>query len=411
METIGPPIRRNATGPLRRLLTRRETPRPPARRRLMAYVLPLGLLALAGLGLAADRYLADNRVLPGIVIGIIAAGSVLPVAFSYRLPIWAWRIAYPMMFLGVINAAPKEPWPWNTVQILGFLIVLGRLAVTQESGLTIWATALSLIPVFLFAKETNAWGAAVLLVVIAAIGDIIYRRGRTGELLAEKLAEEEELTELERAKRAVLEERTRIAREMHDVVAHHMSMIAVRAETAPYRLPELPADAREELAGIAVAARAALTDMRRLLGVLRAEQDSPEKAPQPGLADVDRLVTTAREAGVEVAYERTGIADLPGTAGLTAYRIVQEGLANAGRHAPGKPVTVAARGFADRLELTVRNELGEEPADAGGHGLIGMRERVTLLGGTLHAGPVDGEFVVHAVLPLEPRHDRAKRAS
>ncbi|MEU4236414.1 histidine kinase [Actinoplanes sp. NPDC026619] len=410
METIGPARPRNATGPLRTLLTARETPRPPARRRFMMFVLPLGLLALIGLGLAADRYLADNRELPAIVIGILAAGSVLPMLVSYRLPVWAWRIAYPMMFLGVINAGRTEPWPWNSVQILGFLFVLARLAVTQSSGVTGWATAFSLVPVFLFAPDANAWGAAVLLVAIAGVGDIVYRRGRTSELLAAKLAEEEELTELERARRAVLEERTRIAREMHDVVAHHMSMIAVRAETAPYRLPGLPADAKDELAGIAVSAREALTDMRRLLGVLRSEEAEPDKAPQPTLADLGDLVETARSAGVEVTLEATDLGDgAAATVGLAAYRIVQEALANAARHAPGEPVTVEARGFPGRLELAVRNPLrrpGDRPGPAtaplagSGHGIVGMRERATLLDGTLTAGPAGAEFVVHAVLPL-----------
>ncbi|GIM96927.1 two-component sensor histidine kinase [Paractinoplanes toevensis] len=416
--------RRNATGPLRRLVWLQEVPRPTPRRRFWAYALPLGLLALIGLGFAAAEYLEDNRELPGVVIGIMAVGSVLPVVVTVRLPIWAWRLAYPMMFLGVINADPKESWPWNVVQILGFLLVLGRLAVTQSSALTAWATALSLVPVFLFAKDANAWGAAVLLVAIAALGDILYRRRRTTQLLAEK----EELTELERAKRAVLEERTRIAREMHDVVAHHMSMIAVRAETAPYRLPDLPDDAKQELVGIAVAAREALTDMRRLLGVLRAEQAEPSKEPQPTLADIAKLVTTARAAGVEVALRTSAptpsspadISEMSvgigGAVGLAAYRIVQEALANAARHAPGEPATVEIRGLPDRLELTVRNSLrrpGDRrssadlplaalPPAGGGHGILGMRERATLLDGTLTAEPVGSEFVVHAALPLSP---------
>src|SRR4051812_49874465 len=113
METIGPAGRRNATGPLRRLLVLREVPRPAPRRRFWVYALPLGLLALIGLGFAANQYLQDNRELPLIVTVIIAAGSVLPVAVCLRLPVWAWRIAYVMMFLGVINPGGTEPWPWN----------------------------------------------------------------------------------------------------------------------------------------------------------------------------------------------------------------------------------------------------------------------------------------------------------
>src|SRR5204863_6747045 len=138
----------------------------------------------------------------------------------------------------------------------------------------------------LFAKGTNAGGAAVLLVAIAALGNILYRRRHTRELVAEQ----EELTELERAKRAVLEERTRIAREMHDVVAHHMSMVAVRCETAPYRITDLPDAGVREFAELAASARAAMTDMQALLGVLRSTDQPAERGPQPGLAQIPDLV-------------------------------------------------------------------------------------------------------------------------
>ncbi|MFI5894755.1 sensor histidine kinase [Actinoplanes sp. NPDC051513] len=388
--------RRNATGPLRRLLWQREVPRPAPRRRFWVYVAPLGLLALIGLGFVAAEYIEDNRVLPQIVIGIIGAGTVLPVAVCPRWPVLAWRIAYPFMFLGVINADPKESWPWNTVQILVVLLVLGRLAVTQDSAVTVWATTFSLVPVFLYAKDANAWGAAVLLVAIAALGNIVYRRRHTRELVAEQ----EELTHLERARRSVLEERARIAREMHDVVAHHMSMIAVRAETAPYRVTDLPESARNELATIAQAARAALTDMRRLLGALRAEDGEAPTGPQPGLADLDDLVATTRAAGVDVTLAADGLTAVPETVGLAAYRIMQEALANAARHAPGGPVTVDARALDDRLELTVRNKRTGSSTPGGGHGLIGMRERAALLGGELTAEPEQFDFVVRARLPF-----------
>jgi len=396
VEIIRPAARRTATGPLRSLLVAREAPRPAPRRRIWRYAAPIAALPLIGLGFAAGEYLIDNRVLPAIVIWIIAAGSVLPVVLCLRWPVLAWRVGYLMMFLGVINVGIHEPWPWNTVQILGFLLVLARLAVTQESAVTVWATMLTLVPVFLFAKGANAGGAAVLLVAIAALGNILYRRRHTRELVAEQ----EELTELERAKRAVLEERAQIAREMHDVVAHHMSMIAVRAETAPYRVTDLPESAREELAGIAKAARDALTDMRRLLGVLRAEDGEAPTAPQPGLADLDGLVATARAAGVDVTLTADGLGAVPETVGLAAYRIMQEALANAARHAPGGPVTIDARGLGDRLELEVRNKRTGPETPGGGHGLIGMRERAALLGGQLTAGPDQVEFVVRATLPF-----------
>jgi signal transduction histidine kinase len=399
METSGPGAGRAVMGPLRRLFVGKEVPRPTARGRFIPYALPLALFALIGLGAAAGEYLLGNRhSLVPVAVVALAVGTVLPALVAYTRPVLAWRLAFLMMFIGTVNQGPKEPWPWNPVQIFVFLFVLARLAtVSRESWQTFWATAFSVGAIFLYAPAGNAWGAAVLLVAIASIGDIFARRRRTGELVAEQ----SELTELERARRAVLEERTRIAREMHDVVAHHMSMIAVRAETAPFRVAGMTEETQAEMATIAAAAREALTDMRRLLGVLRSEKDETPTAPQPGMADVDTLVEKARAAGLDVAVELNELQGVPPTVGLAAYRIVQEALANAARHSPDGPVTVKARGSADRVVLLISNPLSREPrSGSGGHGLAGMRERATLLGGTLSAGPIGGEFVVSAILPV-----------
>lgn len=401
METIRPGARHTVLGPLSYLTFKRETPRPRIRRRALRYFTPLLLLAAVSIGVGAWAYLLDDRGLNPWLAGAIAAGSVLPPLVAHRRPVLAWRVAFVMLFLGVVFHRPTEPWPWNPVQILATLYVIGRLAATSESLVTIWATALSLIPLFAFAPPNNVAGATVLIVAIAALGDIFARRRRTQRLLADQ----EQFNELERAKRAVLEERTRIAREMHDVVAHHMSMIAVQAETAPYRLTGLPDEAKDELASIAGAAREALTDMRRLLGVLRAESQEAERAPQPGYPEIAELVDTARKAGVAITGDLPEVDGVDGTAGLTAYRIMQEALANAARHAPGGPVRLTARVDGDRLELHVANELTEPPA-AGhkpGHGLIGMRERVALLGGELTAGPDGaGSYRVLARIPRQP---------
>ena len=257
MESSGPAVAREFAGPLLRLLWGLDRRRPPARRprwiKFRAYGIPLGLLALVGLGFSAGTYLLDTRGTEHAVAVLLGIGSVLPVALMFRAPLLAWRIAFVMQFLGVLGATPRESWPWNPVQIIGFLAVLGALALAEDTGVTAWATGFSLVPVFLFADWANAWGAAILLVAIALLGDMVARRRQSRRALAEQA----ELNELERARRAVLEERARIAREMHDVVAHHMSMIAVRAETAPYRVGGLPDPARQELATIATAARAA----------------------------------------------------------------------------------------------------------------------------------------------------------
>jgi signal transduction histidine kinase len=409
METIGPATARVVVGPPRRLVSGPDRQRPPAsarQARFQTYAVPLALLALTGLAIIASGYLTANRPLGEFVAGVLAFGSVLPVVIAFRRPLLAWRVAYPMLFLGVFHAQPDEPWPWNPVQIMGFLIVLGALAAAEEIGVTAWATALSIVPVYLFAPRANAWGAAILLVAIAAIGDIVSRRRQTRRVLAEQ----SEVNAQEQARRAALEERARIAREMHDVVAHHMSMIAVRAETAPYRVTGLPQPALAELGTIAVAAREALADMRRLLGVLRSETDETPTAPQPGLADLGALVEAARRAGVPATLAfPDGAGAVPAAVGLAAYRIVQEALANAARHAPGGPVRVAGRVLADRLEVSIRNEPpagGRSPVEpaaraGSGHGIVGMRERVVLLGGELSAGPSsNGVYAVEAVLPL-----------
>ncbi len=155
------------------------------------------------------------------------------------------------------------------------------------------------------------------------------------------LAAQTERAEIEQARRAVLEERTRIARELHDVVAHHMSLIAVRAETAPYRLGDLPEPARAEFSSLSEVAREALTEMRRLLGVLRHDQPAG-LAPQPQLADLPALVDAARQAGVSVELSvPAALARCLPALRLCAYRIVQESLSNASQHAPGAAVTVS----------------------------------------------------------------------
>jgi signal transduction histidine kinase len=220
------------------------------------------------------------------------------------------------------------------------------------------------------------------------------------------LAAQTKRTEAERARRAVLEERTRIARELHDVVAHHMSLIAVQAETAPYRLSDLPESARAEFSSLSATAREALADMRRLLGVLRHDQPAA-LAPQPHLVDLPVLVDAARRAGVSVELSVPPALDrVPSGVGVCAYRIVQESLSNASQHAPGAAVTVSVNQDSRAVLLRIANGPGG-PADISGnergpgHGLTGMRERVALLGGSLSAGPAaDGGFVVSAVLPL-----------
>jgi signal transduction histidine kinase len=198
--------------------------------------------------------------------------------------------------------------------------------------------------------------------------------------------------------------RVEIARELHDVVAHHVSLIAVRAATARYSLPDLTPSSERAFDEIAEQARTALTELRTVLGVLRSPQAAPAQAPQPRLADIEDLVGRVRAAGARVELTVTGSRQVPESVQLCGYRIVQEALTNARRYAPDGAVTVELDYRADALAVRVLDDGGTTAAGAGagsGYGLIGMRERVATLGGTLQAGPAGRGFVVSALLPLE----------
>jgi signal transduction histidine kinase len=230
---------------------------------------------------------------------------------------------------------------------------------------------------------------------------------------------ERQLEEQERrhsGERALLEERQRIARELHDVVAHHMSVIAIQAEAAPYKTTDPPPELVESFGEIRASALAGLAELRRVLGVLRTS--GQDTTPQPGLADLDALLDSARSGGVSVTVTCSGNpVAVPEGVDLSAYRIVQEALSNAMRHAPGSHVQVHVAYRPDSLALEVRNDtasavpilagIGDGAAE-GRHGLIGMRERATMLSGSLEAAPTeDGGFQVTAVLPVSPPEEEA----
>ena len=189
-----------------------------------------------------------------------------------------------------------------------------------------------------------------------------------------------------------------IARDLHDIVAHHVSVIAVQAEGARSVLATRPERAEQAMADVAGTARAALAELRRLLGVLRSEGGV---VPQPGLAAIVDLVDSVRHAGMDVRLTRANDSDVDAVAGLTAYRVVQESLTNVLKHAGPCATDVSVAVHGDALVVSVIDDGCGPGAANGGHGLIGMRERVTVLGGTLDAGVGDhGGFVVRAQLPL-----------
>jgi signal transduction histidine kinase len=350
-----------------------------------------------------------NQLPPTPEQRLLAAVLVLPLPLAARYPMLAWRAGWLALLLSpLVPTAWWGGWPWGPPQVAALLGAFAMAGIRQPRAALAWMWALSLIPwgVWLIANipDLNGPASATIVFTAAAIAvDSIGSRLRVRQALAVQTRR----TEAAQAQQAVLEERTRIARELHDVVAHHLSLIAVQAETAPYRLSGLPDPVRTEFGSLSAAAREALADMRRLLGVLRHDQPAP-RAPQPQLADLPALVDAARRAGVPVELAvAPAVGQVPSGVAVCAYRIVQESLSNATQHAPGAAVTVSVGQDRHAVLLRVANgpaAAGNGPAGNGlkpGHGLTGMRERVALLGGSLSAGPASGGgFVVSARLPL-----------
>jgi signal transduction histidine kinase len=340
---------------------------------------------------------------------LVAAGVVVvPLALAVRYPLLGWRIGWlGLLLVPLLGLRWRGSLPWGPAQILVLLVLLCAAGIRRERAVLGWLWALTLVPwwFWILWRGPGVLTAALGSVAFLAMAVAVDRAG-AGRQIQRDLAEQAEQTELERARRIALEERTRIARELHDVVAHHMSLMAIRAESAPHRLGALPDPVRAEFGALSGSAREALADMRRLLGVLRSDQPTG-RAPQPGLPDLPGLIDSARQAGMAVKLIAPPALDrVPPGAGVCAYRIIQEALSNAGRHAAGAPVTVSVRRDAGTVTLQVTNGPGVPAGTRAnghgpGHGLAGMRERAELLGGSLSAGPVpDGGFAVSAVLPL-----------
>jgi signal transduction histidine kinase len=209
----------------------------------------------------------------------------------------------------------------------------------------------------------------------------------------------------EEARRAVADEQARIARELHDVVAHSVSVIVVQAAAADDVFEQHPDKARAALRSIEQTGRDALRELRRVLSGVRPVDEAGPHEPAPGLDRVEELAEPLRASGLDVVMRREGNAvEIPAGVDLSAYRIVQEALTNTLRHSRATRVDVRLRLGADALEVDVRDN-GRPVADGsagGGRGLVGMRERAGLLGGTFEAGPMEGGgYRVHALLPLE----------
>ena len=392
------------------------------RRRLSA-VGPWALDALLALAATAAGVLVLASILPlGPQEPRIAAGyalivaHTLPIAVRRRFPltVLAWALATGLAFASLgFNLVP-----------LGLSILIYVYSVASRCprrvSLTGLATTEAMLGLVFLARPKALGDRSTLVVdcvVVAAawwLGDGTRRRHEAIVAARERAAELEQARE-ELARRAVVEERLRIARELHDVVAHSMSIIAVQSGVGAHVLGSQPAEAAKALAAIEVTSRQALTEMRRLLGVLREEAEpTGSLTPAPGLAEVDALAAEVARAGarVEVRIEGTR-PELPLGLDLSAYRIVQEALTNVVRHAGPATARVRIRYAADAVDVEVVDDghggSALQPGD--GHGIVGMRERAALYGGSLDAGPLPGGgFRVAAHLPVESG-DRGATAS
>ncbi|GLZ77290.1 hypothetical protein Afil01_20970 [Actinorhabdospora filicis] len=357
---------------------------------------PLALLVLVT---TIASYSETNRPeATAAIAGLLVAAPVLLMGrHSAAALAVAMFAGYLLRYNGLFTLLRDMTWPWTPVWPPVILVAAFVFALRQPAWMLVTGWVLTLLMVAVCVRA-NMPGMLLLFSLPFGVGGIIGRNFRLGQRLA-----------VEKERGGVLTERARIARELHDVVAHHMSMIAVRAETAPYRLPEVGEDTRVEFTEISAAARQALTEMRLLLGVLRSDESTPPPtAPQPTLGDLPDLVAQARHAGAQV--ELTVVTgEVPQIVGVSAYRIVQEALSNVARHAPGAVATVNVRAGGEDLLVSVVNGPGTRPSPGGGsgYGLRGAAERATILGGELNSGPrPGGGWVVEARLPLSDRSER-----
>ena len=379
--------------------------RVPGQRRPHAWPLLVAAALALLFGLAMLQEVRHLIRPPAPLAPVLALLLVLPIVVLVRWPLMAWRLTV-LTVLVLLPYWPAADYPLHPFQIVLYLATVVAVGLRHSRVVLAWVWAATMLLIWLLLYPVNANNATAATVLSTLL---VLAVGGIGGLVAARrqLAVETRRTEAEQQRAAVLTERARIARELHDVVAHHMSLIAVQAETAPYRLTGLAADATDEFTSIGAGARQALVEMRRLLGVLRSEQPA-ELSPQPGLAELPVLVDTARRAGADVTLRTRGTPrPVPVGVDVSAYRIVQEALSNARRHAPGAAVRVRLEHRPDAVAIEVRNAAPAAPPAPGdtgpGHGLLGMRERAAMLGGTVSADATpDGGFLVTAVLPTDP---------
>jgi signal transduction histidine kinase len=339
---------------------------------------------LSALWLAA---LAWRRTTPvAAVLWYATVFCLLQPIYAHDLPVWTGFL--PLVVL-TVNAGYRSG-PWSATAAL--LVSLTGLTVltTVEPALQSW--------------DTYIFNAAIVVPAWVAARSLARHNERARSLSADLVTLAVEQSE--REAHAIAEERARIARELHDVVAHSVTVLVIQVGSARMLIDDAPERVQEQLMAAERSGREALGELRRLLGVLRPEQpdrgvDTPPIAPQPDMHDLPALAASFRDAGMNLSLHLDGATEDvgPGLA-LTVYRIVQEGLTNALKHAAGAEVAVRVAVLRDGVHVSVVNDNSSAPPGPGtGFGLIGLRERVALFGGTYEAGPRSGGWAITTVLP------------
>ncbi|WP_369224041.1 sensor histidine kinase [Streptomyces sp. R39] len=380
----------------------------PVRWRQYAAWTPHLVVAAAG-GVALLVTVAGRPVgSPGTLLSGLLV--VAPVLLTLARPVAAFWLSLVVTWIGGVLATAWDEWPWPPGSFISYLVVLTVVAVRTRPRTAAWMWAITAFYGFVTVSTLggghydNNVGPMLVVSAIALLAVTVRQIRREAE---QTVTAQQSQTAHERSRRTLLEERTTIARELHDVVAHHMSVVAIQAEAAPYRVENPPPELEKAFVTIRENAVAALTELRRVLGVVRAEDYAAPDAPQPTLADLDALLDNVRQAGLTVDKGVTGaVCELPQGVELSAYRIVQEALSNTLRHAPGASARVEIGYVIGGLGLRVVNGPPPRPAlvkpsPGAGHGITGMRERVSMLNGEMTAAPTsEGGYEVTVFLPV-----------
>jgi signal transduction histidine kinase len=373
------------------------------RRRIIDIGLAIGLAAVA----IGEVVTSSDIDAPWPFVAWFALGPTVPLVWRRRFPVVVLcaaliSIAIPDAAYGIGNNASA---PFAGLLVAAY--ASGAYTTPRDGRIAAAIIAASVVAMALSIGEDPVGDAVFIGGILFAVwgaATVVRSRRELAADLATRTVELEHERE-EKAKLAVAEERARIARELHDVVAHSISMMIVQAGAERHALGDERPETRDVLETIEKTGRSAMAEMRRLLGMLRRSDDELALAPQPSLRFLDDLVSQVREAGMPVELRIEGTPrGLPVGIDLSAYRIVQEALTNALKHAGPASARVVIRYGANELDIEIADDGAapvEETAKSGGHGLVGMRERVALFGGDLAAGRRDGGgYAVRARLPL-----------